>query len=62
MQAWIELQRIGHLSQLLIGIQGEIDKDPFPTSELARAASAPSEPLVANLIAQKFRDVTTLFE
>ena len=56
------LQGCGDLNELLVGIQSEVDEDPFATTKLAGPAAASAEPLVADLIAELPRDLTTLFE
>ena len=55
-------QSLGDLSQLLFGVQGEVDKDPFPAAKLARSAPASAEPFVPDLISELSRNFTTLLE
>ncbi len=62
MDSRISQQGFTDLNQLLVGVQSQIDKDPFAAAELAGPTTATAEPLMADLVSERSRDFTTLFE
>ncbi len=62
MNAWVLLQGLRDLSELLVGVQSEVNKDPFAAAELACPAAAAAQPFVPDLVSELPRDVITLIE
>ena len=56
------MQGFTDLSQLFVGVQRQVDKDPFTAGKFTGPATASAKPFVADLIAELSRDLTTLFE
>jgi len=62
MNSRILLQGLRDLNELLVGVQGEVDKDPFAAAKFACPATASTEPFVPDVVSELSRDLTTLIE
>jgi hypothetical protein len=58
----IATQRVGHLLQLLDGRQGQIDKYPPLTRELASSAACTAEPFLARSVTKSLRSSQRIFK
>ncbi|MDA1050811.1 MAG: hypothetical protein O3C40_10075 [Planctomycetota bacterium] len=62
MNPWLPLQGLRDLSELLVGVQSQIDKDPLAAAKLAGPAAAPAKPFVTDVVPELIRNFTTFFE